>query len=325
VYAAQHAATLLSNINVEGGYGQQQGAGGSIRTDGPIEFLVVSSDTMLWHPHTNIFTMRSGAAAPAHLRVQCLVAGAASNSMYAPPTTDKWDVVVADGSTVAGYFTPPELRENGVRLAWIGHDAAGSAVSDTGMPGFVSVACTISSTRNEHVWLRAFSAPTVTGAVFYADAREPDTLLEMPGDLHCMWDASSLVLSNLNPACRIPFLEAPHVAGPSIPVVTGRADALAGGADNRVPSEWLLAEYRLAGATQWELLASNVHADGAFDGVVFSPQYPTSAYVRVRVNDAHTPRLGLPSSAEALVTDILPEPVLVCVVLGVGVVLRRRC
>jgi hypothetical protein len=281
-----------------------------------IERFVVSRDATLVGAQQNTFHARGGEPASTNLRVQCLaapqprytsaaqllaMADAGTNS-YPPPSTNGLVMSVADGTDAVGYYVPAPAFEYRTRSVWMGMDAAQTWASDAGEPGFV--AAYIGATNDDYYgWLRAFSAEEITNAAYYGDTCQPDARLITPNQLNCAWTPANPCINIVNPAYQIPYLTLPGCAQG---LVTGHVVALAGGSNNVLAAEWLVVEYQLQGATDWQVMTTSVNAHGAFAGAVSAPAYPTNVWLRVRVADAHTPTPGLPVSA-VVALNVIPE------------------
>jgi len=279
-----------------------------------IEQFVVSTDSTVVGSYTSLVCMADGKPAGLGLRAQCLVApnsmiDFSDNILFPPPITNKATVIAKTGDNLLGNFVPGPASEYKVRSTSIGKDAAYTLANDTGMPGFISAY--IGSTNDNYCgWLRIFSDENIVDAAYYGDSCASN-VIATPNELNCDWNPYNPTINIINPAYNIKFSSLP-IGDKG--VVTGKVDAVAGGANNIIPAEYLLLEYRFYNDKTWHFLTTNFNQFGEFDAEV-DLSYPTNIWVRARVDNAWTPRNGLPISDDFEV-EIIPEPTLI--ILGVG-------
>jgi hypothetical protein len=274
---------------------------------GEYEEFVVSTDTAgLGLPYGGHFVMRDGTPAPLGLKVQKCHSGPRGLNAYAAPTT----AVVFDTGPVSymtnilGNALPADCMDYEAGRTWMGDDdSSAGPLNDVGKPGFVAggIYCPDASRIG---WLRAFSADRIRRAAYYGDARMGATALDEPGQINVLARSDDAVIASVNLAYEIVLLEGPETDGE---IVRGRVDACAGGDANRLPSEWIVIEYCIAGNEGWTVLDGHLSADGEFQGLYPATSWPVS--LRARVCDTQTPRPGLPvSPSYHLEPDIYEHP-----------------
>lgn len=274
-----------------------------------VEQFVVSTDPMVVGVYTSLVCMANGQPAVLGLRAQCLVAPGSmidfsENIMFPAPTTNNAVIIAEIGDNALGNFVPVPASEYKVRSTSIGQDAAYTLASDTGMPGFISAY--IGATNDNYCgWLRIFSAENITNAVYYGDSCASN-VVATPNELNCDWNPYNPTINIINPAYNINFISLP---GCDNGVVTGKIVAVAGGANNIIPTESLLLEYRFYNDKTWNFLTTNFSEFGEFAASV-DLSYPTNIWVRARVDNAWTPRAGLPISYD-FELEIIPEPAVI--------------
>ncbi len=269
------------------------------------ETFVVTDDSG-YVPHTNHFKLRDGTDATIGLKVQRIVSGSSANNKYAAPTTN---IVLDAGNTnininIYGNALPADCQDYEACRAWMGDDDAATGAGDAGNAGMVS-GLIGSSDTSRHGWLRAFSGTRLTNSAYYGDAKKTDTALANAGEYNYEWNPSNPAITNVNPAYIIPFDFTPtNSATPG--TVTGSVYSTTAGGNNQLESKWVLIEWRYENSATWTTGTSTLGVNGSFEFTA-GVSGLTNIFVRARVLDSSTLRIGFPISSEVLVT-VVPEP-----------------
>ena len=281
-----------------------------------IEQFIVSSDPNIVGNNTGMVCLANNKPATTGLRVQCLAAptsmlltelinGTNFVTFPAPTASSGVEMMLAEKTSSANNFIPEPAYEYNLKQVYMGDDGAHSLASDTGMPGFVS-AYIAATNDNYSGWMRIFSAPIITNAAFYGDTSSTNLVIKNPNELNCEWTPQITLVNIVNPAYHINFRSVPTLTNAHI---SGQIDTFSGAEANNITANWMMLEYKYQNSTSWNLLTTNISANGQFSTIIdpVPSIFPTNILIRARVIDEKSPTPGLPIS-DSYQVEIIPEP-----------------
>jgi len=247
---------------------------------------------------TNSLCLNSGVYAPVGCYVQKIRWNPGNTVL--PPTTN---IYAGDTNSFCDY--PSNAGGNGTppQSGWytfVGDDDLGWFLSDTGLPGRLTTA--VDGAGSQYGTLRLFSAPTVTGAVYYGDV-QPERLLA-GGDAFTANPVQTKA-SLVNPAHKLSFSAYPTATPSALQMVTGAVSASTSGGDNQLHSSMIKVEWRFSNATTWITSPGALGPKGEFSLATSGYEGTTAVYVRACIKDAYCQpgRTNLPATTSHLGTS----------------------